>query len=182
MKSFLSFLSKLFVHALVWATLLYGLLHPAPGYENLAVFYVGMTSAMSIISMFASGGLRTIDVPGSFVGRAVWWCFHWSGSLLALALIEHGHFVSAAALVAWLGLKWAAYREARRFENAIKRQLKMAAEQMKAFDEQVAAGNGMTVQASPDAKPTTVKVNPNAARDPAFGYPFSPKDIAATSA
>jgi hypothetical protein len=102
--------------------------------------------------------------------------------LLALALIEHGHFVSAAALVAWLGLKWAAYREARRFERQMKAMLKEAAQQFDEFDEQIRASKEAE---QPDfGKKTTVevKVNPNAARDPAFGYPFSPKDIAATSA
>jgi hypothetical protein len=179
---FSSFLSKLFVHSVLWFFFIESVLTGRTGTENLIVFYAGMSSVMSIISMFASGGLRTIDVPGSLIGRVLWNIFHLSGMLFAVALIEHGHFISATALVAWLGLKWGAYREARRFERQMKAMLKEAAQRFDEFDEQVRASKEAE---QPDfGKKTTapVKVNPNAARDPAFGYPFTPSDIAATSA
>jgi hypothetical protein len=68
-------------------------------------------------------------------------------------------------------------------EKAFKQMLEEAAAQFEEFDKQVNAGKEVE-QPAFGTKATTapVKVNPNAARDPAFGYPFTPSDIAATSA
>jgi hypothetical protein len=181
--SIASFFSKLFLHAASWAVLLYGLLAPAHGYENLAVFALGMISVMGLISTIVSGGVSSLDVPGSFFGKLMFRAFQISSALLVFILAEHGHFVAATLMTLMWFVRQAAYREVRMREKAFKEILKEAAARFDEFDEQIRAGKEVE-QPAFGTKATTaqVNVNPNAARDPAFGYPFTPSDIAATSA
>ena len=178
---FSTFFSKAFFHAFVWAELLFGLLAPAQGHENLAVFIIGMFSAIGVVGMLLDGGLKSIDVPGSFIGRAVFQLFQFSSLLLIILVVEHGHFVAATALTLATFLKAAAYRTVRRAERDIKRMLKEFAN---AKAQPQSTADAPFEDPASQTKITTLELKgrPAAARDPAFDHPFNASAAAATSA
>jgi hypothetical protein len=183
---FSSFLSKLFAHVVLWAALLYAFSHKAVGIENALVFVIGFSAFSVFVSTLLNGGLSSIDVPGSRLGRAAFLLFHYSRWLLVFTLAAHSHFVSAFVLAISASMIYSAYASIRQVERQIRDMLKSVAQSIEEYDEQVnedlgyAAGRA-DVAESPKTTSAQVKVNPNAARDPAFGYPFSSKDIAASA-
>jgi hypothetical protein len=185
---FTKFLSTLFVHAVVWAGLLYGYHYLEEGIENLVVFLVGFSAMQVLIVSAINGGLRSFDVPSSRFGRVAFHLFQFSRLFMVFSLAGHGHFVSAAVLMILFLAHGAAYSQVRQFEKKLK-SLFEAMHDMKGFpvpadfDAPVSETAGASAKASDEPKATTleVKVNPNASRDPAFGYAFTNKDIAAST-
>jgi hypothetical protein len=177
---FLSFLSKFFTHFVLWFALFYAFQQKAVGIENALVFVIGFSAFSVIVSTLLNGGLSSIDVPGKGLGRAAFLLFHVSRWVMVLTLASHAHFFAAFLLAVSASMVYSAYASIRQAERQIEAMLRSLSRSLDEYQEQVDEDLG---HAEPAPKATTleVKVNPNAARDPAFGYPFTSKDIAASA-
>jgi hypothetical protein len=176
---FTSFLSKFFTHVVLWAALFYAFNHKAVGIENALVFLIGFSAFAIIVTTLLNGGVSSLDVPGKGVVRVAFLLLHVSRWLMVLTLASHAHFFAAFLLAVSASMIYSAYATLRRAERQIEAMLREVSQSLDEYQEQV--DEDLAYAESAKATSVEVKVNPNAARDPAFGYPFTNKDIAASA-
>lgn len=157
---FTSFLSKFFVHAVLWSALTLAFNFKEVGIENLTAFILGFLGFSTLMTTILGDGMRTIEVPGSRLGKAAFMLFHFSRCFMVIALASHAHFFSAFVLALSAMLIYAAYAHVRKAERAIKQAWRDAQDSLDAFAKQTAAGAPL--------EPVNTATTPNV--DAAKGY------------
>ncbi|MEZ2310843.1 hypothetical protein AB6809_29785 [Paraburkholderia sp. RCC_158] len=153
---FTSFLSKLFVHVVLWFALTMAFNHQEVGIENLTAFILGFMGFSTLMLAIVGDGMRTIEVPGSRLGKAAFLLFHWSRLFMVVALAAHAHFFAAFMLALSVVMIYSAYAQVRKFERTIKQAWRDARDSLDAFTKQTSAGAPLEpVNAAGQPKETT---------------------------